>query len=214
MSLSTPAAATEVPAGQRDRATHELRDRLIDAALVEFAASGFDGASTRAIARRAGAHQPQINYHFASKEDLWKATVERLLSEFDELIPLLAGAPPRDQFAAVIRALVEFAAIRPELNRIMIHEATSSSDRLEWLVETHLRWRAGPLLEVWDEVVAVGGAAPVPRELVYHLLIGASALLNANAPEARMLFGIEPTDACIVAAHADALVAMFLPTHP
>ena len=210
MSVSTPA----VPAGQRDRATHELRDRLVDAALVEFAASGFDGASTRAIARRAGAHQPQINYHFASKEDLWKATVERLLAELDALIPVLEGATARDQFASVIRALVEFAAICPELNRIMIHEATSSSGRLEWLVETHLRRRAVPLLDLWDQVVAAGRAAPVPRELVYHLLIGASTLLNANAPEARLLFGIEPTDTEIVAAHADALVAMFLPIRP
>ena len=210
MALSTP----DAPAGQRDRATNELRDRLIDAAVVEFAASGFDGASTRAIAKRADAHQPQINYHFASKADLWKATVERLLSELDELIPTLAGATPREQFAAVIRALVEFAAKRPELNRIMIHEATTANDRLEWLVETHLRGRSAPLLDLWDEVVVSGEAVPVPRELVYHLLIGASALLNANAPEARMLFGIEPTETDIVAAHADALIAMFLPIQP
>lgn len=141
-------------------------------------------------------------------------TVERLLTELDQLIPVLEDAPARDRFAAVIRALVEFAALRPELNRIMIHEATAASPRLEWLVDTHLRSRALPLLDLWDEVVATGEAAPVPRSLVYHLLIGASALLNANAPEARMLFGIEPTDADVVAAHADALVAMFLPPRP
>ncbi len=207
MSLSTP----DAPTGQRDRATSALRGRLIDSALIEFAASGFDGASTRAIARRADAHQPQINYHFDSKEALWMATVERLLADLDDLIPPLENASAKDQFAAVIRALVEFAAVRPELNRIMMHEATVTSPRLEWLVDTHLRSRAVPLLDLWDEVVAAGEAAPVPRSLVYHLLIGASALLHANAPEARMLFGIEPTDADVVAAHADALVAMFLP---
>ena len=43
------------------------RASLIEAAVHEFAAHGFDGASTRAIAMRAGVHQPQINYHFASK---------------------------------------------------------------------------------------------------------------------------------------------------
>ena len=46
-------------------AREDIRERLLDAALVEFGAKGFDGASTRAIARRIGAHQPQINYHFA-----------------------------------------------------------------------------------------------------------------------------------------------------
>src|SRR6188508_2310645 len=59
----------------------DIRERLLDAALVEFGAKGFDGASTRAIARRIGAHQPQINYHFASKEALWTAAVDHLFAE-------------------------------------------------------------------------------------------------------------------------------------
>ena len=37
---------------------------------TEFAAHGFEGASTRAIAAAAGTHQPQINYHFESKDDV------------------------------------------------------------------------------------------------------------------------------------------------
>jgi TetR/AcrR family transcriptional regulator len=60
----------------------DIRERLLDAALVEFGDKGFDGASTRAIARSIGAHQPQINYHFASKQALWTAAVDHL---FDEL---------------------------------------------------------------------------------------------------------------------------------
>ena len=67
---------------RRMRATREdIRERLLDAALVEFGANGFAGASTRAIARRIGAHQPQINYHFASKEALWTAAVDHLFGE-------------------------------------------------------------------------------------------------------------------------------------
>ncbi|MCP3854227.1 MAG: helix-turn-helix transcriptional regulator, partial [Actinomycetia bacterium] len=58
----------------------------MEAALVEFAANGFDGASTRAIASRAGAHQPQINYHFESKDELWRLCLERLLGELDVVI--------------------------------------------------------------------------------------------------------------------------------
>ena len=50
------------PKARRVRVMREdIRERLLDAALVEFGAKGFDGASTRAIARRIGAHQPQIN---------------------------------------------------------------------------------------------------------------------------------------------------------
>ena len=56
------------PRVRRDR--KNLRARLLDAALIEFGAKGFAGASTRAIARRVDTHQPQINYHFASKRAL------------------------------------------------------------------------------------------------------------------------------------------------
>ncbi|MEZ5226595.1 MAG: helix-turn-helix domain-containing protein [Acidimicrobiales bacterium] len=46
-----------------------MRRALVEAALHEFAAHGFDAASTRAIATRAGTHQPQINYHFESSSN-------------------------------------------------------------------------------------------------------------------------------------------------
>ena len=65
---------------RRDRA--DIRELLIAAAIDEFASKGFEGASTRAIAEAAAAHQPQILYHFGSKEQLWRAAVDEL---FDRL---------------------------------------------------------------------------------------------------------------------------------
>ncbi|MDT7794563.1 MAG: TetR/AcrR family transcriptional regulator [Mycobacterium sp.] len=44
---------------RRNRA--DIREALLESALVEFGAKGFDGASTRAIAARIPAHKPQIN---------------------------------------------------------------------------------------------------------------------------------------------------------
>lgn len=218
-SPSTNRASTTVetrprPEGARAQASAELRARLIEAALVEFADHGFAGASTRAIARRAGAHQPQINYHFASKEELWKAVLGQLLGELDESIRVEPEMSPRETMETVIRGLVAMAAARPELNRIMIHEGTHPSERLEWLVETQIRPRSRAMFSAWDELVASGDAADIPPDLLYHLLVGAASLLHANAPEARLLLGIEPTDPVVVEAHADALVAMFLPERP
>ena len=70
----------------------DIRERLLDAALVEFGAKGFDGASTRAIARRIGAHQPQINYHFDTKEALWTAAVDHLFAELAQKMRGLAAS--------------------------------------------------------------------------------------------------------------------------
>ncbi len=125
MARATPTGAT----GARTRrpSDHVTRD-LLDAAAVEFAAHGFAGASTRRIAERAGAHQPQINYHFTSKEQLWRATVDHLFSLMDAALPGLGDGPTTDAaFEAVVRSFVRFSADRPELDRIINLEATAPS---------------------------------------------------------------------------------------
>ena len=213
------ARTVDAPASGRrrvNRGTEDTRDRLIEAALVEFAATGFDGASTRAIASRAGAHQPQINYHFESKDELWRLCLERLLGELDDAIAEhVAGIDPADEplmFAAIVRGLVVFASRRPELNRIMMHEGTAPSDRLNWLVANHLRWRQRDLHRRWTALTQQDLAAPLPSEVLYHVVIGSASLLYANAPEARLL-DIDPDSPATVTAHADGLIAMLLPNH-
>lgn len=53
----------------------ERRDVVIKAATTEFAATGYAGTSTEAIARRAGVSQPYLFQLFGTKKDLFLATV-------------------------------------------------------------------------------------------------------------------------------------------
>lgn len=211
----TASTSTACPGRQRtNRGTEVIRERLVEAAITEFAAHGFSGASTRSIAALADTHQPQINYHFGSKEELWREALRRLLGELDIAVEQHTDGIDRAEnammFAGIVRGLVTFASQRPELNRIMMHEATTPGDRLDWLVDKQLEWRNADLRRRWEALSAAGMTAPVPADLIYHLLVGASSLVYANAPEAR-LFGIEPSGAAFVRAHADALVATLLP---
>jgi TetR/AcrR family transcriptional regulator len=189
------------------------RERLLDAALTEFSARGFDGASTRTIAKLAQCHQPQINYHFASKEALWEATVTRLFAELENEVAFIDRITnPTERFEQMIRRFVVFAARRPELNRIMVAEAMTDGPRLRWLVDNYARTAYGRILSNWREVRASGNGANIDERLVYHLFVGASSLLWANAPEARLLdASLVPTDESVLVAHADAIVAFFLP---
>lgn len=59
---------TRVPAEER-------RAEIIAAALAEFAATGFAGTSTDAIARRAGVSQPYLFQLFGTKRDLFIAAI-------------------------------------------------------------------------------------------------------------------------------------------
>lgn len=203
------------------RSREDIRERLLDSALLEFGAKGFDGASTRAIADRVDAHQPQIHYHFESKEALWKAAVDHLFAELDRAMQGLDfGTDPAqsravdalaERFAESIRRFVRFAAARPELNRIMVHEATARSPRLRWMTERHVRPLYDAVRAAWRRLRAAGIAAPIDDAVFHYVLVGAASLPYVNAPEARLLSGVEPTDPAWVERHADGLVATFLP---
>jgi len=59
----------------------ETRRRIIDAAIGLFGQHGFDGASTRDIAARAGVNAPALQYYFENKEGVYRACAEMLADE-------------------------------------------------------------------------------------------------------------------------------------
>jgi AcrR family transcriptional regulator len=59
------------------KSAEERREAVLEAALEEFAARGLDGASTEAIAAKAGISQPYVFRLFGTKKDLFKAVVSR-----------------------------------------------------------------------------------------------------------------------------------------
>lgn len=64
------------PRGQARGA--DTRRRLIETAISAFGELGYEGASTRLLARRAGVNLPAIPYHFGSKEGLYRAAVDHI----------------------------------------------------------------------------------------------------------------------------------------
>jgi AcrR family transcriptional regulator len=70
LTYSTVTTATRQTADER-------REAVLAAAVEEFARAGFHGASTDAIARRAGISQPYLFRLFGSKKELFLASVRR-----------------------------------------------------------------------------------------------------------------------------------------
>lgn len=66
----------------------ERRNQIIEVAMALFAEKGFNGATTRSIAKAAGVSEAIIFRHFATKEDLYNAiityTVERRLDLWEQ----------------------------------------------------------------------------------------------------------------------------------
>jgi AcrR family transcriptional regulator len=101
---------------ERQRDAARTRQRILDAALAEFAAKGFAGARVREIAQRAGVNAQLISYYFGGKEGLYN----ELMANWHQLE---AGAYAENMsFADVTATFVQAFAARPELLRMFAWE--------------------------------------------------------------------------------------------
>lgn len=96
----------------RTRQTAEIRrEAVLEAARIEFARRGLHGASTDAIARRAGISQPYLFRLFGSKKKLFLAVNEmcfvRTLDVFREAARGKSGEEALNAIGAAYRALID-----------------------------------------------------------------------------------------------------------
>ncbi len=91
---------------RKPKAPEANRASIVRAAIDEFAARGFKGASMDAIAARTHTTRALINYYFGGKEKIYLAVLEHVYSEIREAESRLDldHLPP----AEAIRRIVEF----------------------------------------------------------------------------------------------------------
>jgi AcrR family transcriptional regulator len=192
----------------------ETRVRIIEAALRAFGDAGFDGALTRTIAHNAGVQQPLINYHFGSKDGLWRASS---ITCSDSSKPACRGhaaagvLDPRDALAAVLEHFVHFNADHPELARLMIKEATARTPRLEWIIDRHVRPSFEAVLSLVRQAQRHGSLSGIEPASAYYLFMGAATSVFVMAPAFELLTGNDAFSSERRAAYAAALVRLFLP---
>jgi AcrR family transcriptional regulator len=105
------------------------RQRILEAAIAEFAAKGLAGARVDEIALRAGANKRMLYAHFGSKEELWLLVLEGAYAAKREEERALAveALPPAEAMAALVCFNLRYTAAHPEfvalLNQENIHRA-------------------------------------------------------------------------------------------
>ena len=197
------------------RRSAETRARLVQAALHEFADHGFLGASTRAIANRAKIAQSAVPYHFTTKEALWRAAADSIFGlcqdRFRARISGLEGVDLPTRVRLLIREFVHFAAERPELHRLMMQEGTGLSERLEWLVATHVQPLVDYIRRMVEELKVAGYSVAAEPEHLIYMMIGAASTPYSCAAEFRLTTGKDPFSEEMVEAHAAAVVSLLAP---
>jgi TetR/AcrR family transcriptional regulator len=188
------------------------RDSILVAAADLFAERSFDGATTREIAARAGVAQPLLNYHYRSKDELWRAAVDSLFEALtSSAVAHVEEHRNVDELTRAklrVREFVTFSARHPQLHRIITQESKSDGARMDYLVERHVRPLYESTVALFEHLVRDGVVPDIPPAHLYYILTGAGPTMFVLAPECRRLTGLDPASDAVIEAHADAVCTL------
>ena len=169
---------------RKPKAPAANRASIVAAAIDEFAARGFKGASMDAIAARTHTTRALINYYFGSKEKLYLAVLEQVYAEIREA----EGKLDLDHLAPVdaIRRIVEFTydyyLSHQYFVRIVVAENQAKGRHFR--KSKAMRTLNRPIIDTLARVVERGHAAGVLRANVdpveIHKSIAALGMFNVT----------------------------------
>ena len=162
-------------------AREENERTILAAAEAVFAEQGFGGATIAAIAARAGMPKPNVHYYFPTKERLYRAVVERVLTEW-----LAAAAAfdtsddPAEALTSYIGAKMDLARTMPLGSKIWANEIMRGAPAIQDFLDTTLTQWVRSRERVVRRWIADGKLKPIePRVLLY--MIWATTQQYANA---------------------------------
>jgi AcrR family transcriptional regulator len=106
-------------------------EQILDAAAPLFARHGYVGTDTQLLIEKLGVGKGTLYRYFPSKEELFLATVDRvmrrLMNEIDACMD--EAADPLEQLAVAIRRYLAFFAENPDFVELLIQERATFKDR-------------------------------------------------------------------------------------
>lgn len=158
------------------------RRDLVESALRLFGENGFDGTSTREIAKAAGANIGSIAYHFGGKERLYLACADHIVETLGRLAakafasdPLPRGGPREGGavLEAAIERMVAFVVAGEEAGdivRFILRELQHPTDALNTVYGGVFEPVHRRLCHLWQEATGEPAESEEARLAVFTLL--------------------------------------------
>lgn len=158
----------------------DTRGRILDAARAAFAERGFDGATMRDVAQRAGVDAALLHHYFGTKQRLFVAAMEFPV-DVAIAVPAIIGGPRSgvgERFVRFVLDLWDQREIRPLLLGVLRSATTDpvAATMLRQLLEE------GPLL-------AIASALDRPDARLRATLVGSQFI---GLLLVRYVIGVEP----------------------
>lgn len=196
----------------------DTRAKIIDAAAMEFAHHGYEGASTRTIANNAQVQHTLVTYHFQSKEGLWRETLDHLTETqrmaLEKRLDGLRGVDPSTALYLYLTDFIHFSANHPEYAWIMSHVASKPSEQLDWLFAERLDSGFARMEELIAQAQLADKFIPGDPRYLYYLLIGMVTRIFMLSAEVKKVLGRSPFDPAFVEFHARVCLSFFFRNLP
>jgi AcrR family transcriptional regulator len=155
----------------------QTRMRILNAATVEFASHGLNGARVDEIAARAGTNKRMIYHYFGNKDGLFAAVLEEAYTMFQEAQHAAAAdvLDPLTSLTKIVEATWAFYRDQPEFTVLMNDENVHRASHLRHCFT--LKRRAPKVVALINETLARGKALGVFRDIdPEHLSLTIDAL--------------------------------------
>jgi len=192
------------------RLTDRKREAIIQAAITEFRANGFEITSMDRIAATAGVSKRTVYNHFPSKEELFAEILNQLWARIsaEQSVVYNRDQPLREQLRQMLQAKMQLMADENFLTlaRVAIAATIHSPERAQNMVERMGKREEG--LTVWIRAAqADGRLKPVDPEFAAQQVQG---LLKTFAFWPQMSMGRAALDVDMQNSVAESALQMFL----
>lgn len=116
-------------------------DKILKAALIEFAEYGLAGARVDRISKRAGVNKAMLYYHFSSKDNLYHKSIESYIQRIVEAVhgEVTMGENLVDVLTGVVNTYRSILAENPYVIRILLREMAQPHSQLSDKLATAIK---------------------------------------------------------------------------
>jgi len=117
MRTTSERSTVETAVSKKAQQSAKTREALLATCLQLFAERGFTSTSIDEIARAAGVTKGAMYWHFASKEELFQAILDRIRGRWQEVVhaPVSARDAPLERIAQLFDSYAELFRQSPEI---------------------------------------------------------------------------------------------------
>lgn len=163
--------------------------RILVAAEGIFAESGLEGATMAGVAAAAQVPKANLHYYFATKEGLYAAVLENILTFWlDAADHIQADADPAMALTHYIRAKMTLSRTRALASKVFANEIIHGAPHAMTYISQTLRQRVDEKAAIINGWIAKGLMDPVdPRHLLFMLWSMTQTYADFNVQIARVL---------------------------